>query len=69
MAEKKSFEKSLTALEETVKKMEQSDISLDEAIELFEKGIALSRDCAERLEEARRRIITLTDAEEENYDS
>lgn len=65
MAEKQSFEKSLAALEETVRKMENEDITLDESIELFEKGLKLSRDCSRRLETARRRIMTLTDAEAE----
>lgn len=65
MAEKQSFERSLAELEETVRKMENEDITLDESIELFEKGLKLSRDCSRRLETARRRIMTLTDAEAE----
>ena len=65
MAEKKSFEASLAALEEIVRKLEEENISLDESISLFEKGIKLSNDCAGRLENARRRILTLTDVEAE----
>lgn len=69
MAEKKGFEASIEALEETVRKMEQGNLSLDESIALFEKGMELSKYCAEKLENARRRILTLTDAEaEENED-
>lgn len=63
--EKKDFESSLAALEEIVKRMEAGETTLDESIALFEQGIALSNDCAKRLEAARRRILTLTDAETE----
>lgn len=63
--EKKDFESSLAALEEIVKRMEAGETTLDESIALFEQGIALSNDCAKRLETARRRILTLTDAETE----
>lgn len=71
MSEEQSFEKELAELEKTVRQMEQGDISLDESIKLFEKGMALSSSCAKRLEEAHRRILTLTDAEaeENDYDS
>ena len=42
---KGDFEKSLARLEEVVKRMEGPDLSLDEAMKLFEEGVTLSREC------------------------
>ncbi len=55
----KSFEKSLVELEEIVQKLEEGDLPLEESLELFEKGISLSRSCRERLTNAERRIEIL----------
>jgi exodeoxyribonuclease VII small subunit len=55
-----SFETSLEALEEIVRQLEQGDLSLERSLELFEKGIRLSRECQERLNQAERRIEILT---------
>ncbi|HEV2221531.1 MAG TPA: exodeoxyribonuclease VII small subunit, partial [Candidatus Acidoferrales bacterium] len=53
------FEKSLTRLEEVVKRLESTDLSLDEAMKLFEEGVKLSRDCQKQLEEAEGRVEIL----------
>jgi exodeoxyribonuclease VII small subunit len=58
MAEKK-FEKALEKLEEIVKKMEEGDLSLEESLKAFEDGIKLSRFCADRLDEAERKVNIL----------
>lgn len=50
------FEEALSALEEIVSKIESGDLSLDESLELFEKGIALTRLCSSKLENARHRV-------------
>jgi exodeoxyribonuclease VII small subunit len=55
----KSFETSLEALEEIVRKLEQGDLPLEESLGLFEQGIHLSRECQERLSQAERRIEIL----------
>ncbi len=66
MAEKQiAFETALRELEETVKALESGEKTLSESMELYEKGIALSKQCASALEVARQKIITLTDAESE----
>lgn len=50
-------------LEAVVKKLEEGDMPLEESLELFEKGVRLSRDCRERLAKAERRIeVLLKDA-------
>jgi exodeoxyribonuclease VII small subunit len=62
----KTFESSLNQLETIVKQLEQGDLPLEESLKLFEKGVALSRECRERLNEAERRIeILMKDADGE----
>ena len=56
---KGEFEKSLARLEEVVKRLESTDLSLDEAMKLFEEGVKLSRDCQKQLEEAEGRVEIL----------
>lgn len=59
----KSFETSLLELEQIVGKLETGDLPLEESLELFEKGIRLSRECRSRLTNAERRIeILMKDA-------
>jgi exodeoxyribonuclease VII small subunit len=53
------FERSLGRLEEVVKRLESADLSLDEAMKLFEEGVTLSRECQKQLEEAEGRIEIL----------
>ena len=58
-----SFETSLAELEKIVGKLENGDLPLEQSLELFEKGIKLSRECRERLTNAERRIeILMKDA-------
>ncbi len=59
------FEDSLKSLEEIVQQLESGECSLDESIALFEKGMKLSENCSKRLDVARQKIITLTQAEQE----
>jgi exodeoxyribonuclease VII small subunit len=56
---KQNFEESLGELEKIVGKLERGDLSLEESLELFEKGVGLSRECQERLSAAERRIEVL----------
>ncbi len=63
-----NFEKSLIELENIIKKLENDEVSLDESIALFEKGVELSNECRKTLETAENKIITLTDAEGEKTD-
>lgn len=59
------FEKSIKELEKIANSLENEQISLDESIALFEKGVRLSKDCSEYLESAKQKIVALTEAEEE----
>ena len=59
MPEVPEFETALKRLEEIVKRLENGDLPLDSALELFEEGIKLSRLCHTKLEEAERRVEIL----------
>ncbi|MEE1245326.1 MAG: exodeoxyribonuclease VII small subunit [Acutalibacteraceae bacterium] len=59
-----NFEKSLEELEKIVNTLENNDISLDKAIELFEKGMELSNTCRKTLEKAETKITALTENKE-----
>lgn len=52
----KTFEECLLDLEEIVEKLESGDMPLDQSLELFERGVALTKECRKRLETAARRI-------------
>ena len=53
------FEQSLNTLQATVEQLESGDLGLDEALQAFEKGIGLTRDCQQALDNARQRITML----------
>lgn len=57
----KDFEAALTELDAIVKKLEDGDIPLEQSLQLFERGVQLSRFCHARLEEAERRIEVLNE--------
>jgi len=57
----KDFESAIAELESIVKTLEEGDLPLEKSLELFERGIELSRYCHGRLEQAERRIEVLTD--------
>lgn len=61
MSKTKSFEDSILELEKIVDKLESGEASLDEAVELFEKGMKLSAKCHETLNEAEQKIKILTE--------
>ena len=54
-----SFEEALNELEEIVRLMEEGSLELDSALANFEKGIALARICAQKLEQAEKRVDIL----------
>ena len=56
------FEGALDELEALVARLEAGDLALEEALATFERGVALSRRCAELLERAEQRIDELVRA-------
>lgn len=57
--EPKDFESALKTLEDIVAKLEGGTLPLEEALNLFEQGVQLSRFCNARLEEAERKVEIL----------
>jgi len=54
-----TFEEALSQLEALVTRLEGGDLPLEEALRAFEEGVRLTRLCAERLEDAERRVQVL----------
>ena len=63
MKEEKNFDELMKDLEEITNKLEKEDLSLDESVDLFEKGMKISKECNEKLEKAEKRITILINAE------
>jgi exodeoxyribonuclease VII small subunit len=53
------FEQSLQELEALVEKMEQGDLSLEQSLQHFERGVQLTRACQQALKEAEQKVETL----------
>ena len=53
------FEQSLKELESLVEKMEQGDLSLEDSLSHFERGVQLSRACQKALKEAEQKVEIL----------
>ena len=60
----KDFESAIGELETIVKTLEAGDLSLEQSLQLFERGVELSRFCHTRLEDAERRIEILSQSGE-----
>ncbi len=67
-----SFEQALAELESLVETMEQGELSLEESLKSFERGVLLTRTCQQALKEAEQKIQILTentpDAEPEPFE-
>ena len=57
----KDFETAIAELETIVKKLEEGDFALEASLQLYERGVHLSRFCHARLEEAEKRIEILNE--------
>jgi exodeoxyribonuclease VII small subunit len=57
--EEKKFEDALRELEAIVKRLESGELPLEECLNIFEEGVALSRYCFQKLEEAEKRVSIL----------
>jgi exodeoxyribonuclease VII small subunit len=67
-----AFEDALAELEALVERMESGELSLEESLGSFERGIALTRACQQALQQAEQKVEILTrkdpDAEPEPFD-
>jgi len=66
------FETALAELESLVERMEQGETKLEDALQDFERGIALTRACRQSLTDAEQKVQILldqdADAEPETFD-
>lgn len=65
MAKKKesiSFEIALSELETIVQRMEKGDLSLEESLAAFERGIQLTRQCQGALKDAEQKVTVLVES-------
>lgn len=56
-----TFETSMQALEELVGRMEAGDMTLEESLAAYERGVGLYRSCQSALEQAELRVRLLSD--------
>ncbi len=54
------FEKALAELEQLVETMEKGDLTLEESLKQFERGVTLTRACQKALSEAEQKVRILT---------
>lgn len=59
------FEKTLAELEKLVMNLEEGDLSLDESLSGFKRGIELTRQCQSVLDNAQQTVEQLIDTEDE----
>ena len=68
-----SFETALKELEALVARMESGELTLEESLQSFERGVALTRHCQQALKQAEQKVEVLTantvDANTEPFDS
>jgi exodeoxyribonuclease VII small subunit len=62
-----SFEVALKELEGIVKQLETGEAKLEEALELFERGVKLTRFCTQKLDEAEKKIDMLVKDSQGQY--
>ena len=60
------FEKSLTELETLVEQLESGELSLDESLARFKRGVELTRHCQAVLDQAQQTVEKLLDIDDES---
>jgi exodeoxyribonuclease VII small subunit len=66
--QKLSFEEALDKLEKIVQDLESGDLSLEDSVKSFEKGIELSKLCKKKLESAEERVKKIVEKEGGGFD-
>lgn len=63
-----NFEKALENLEELVSSMENGELSLEDSLKAFERGIKLTRECQTALKDAEQKVQVLINEEGDTED-
>ena len=67
--EKLSFEEAFKELEDTVHRLEEGGLTLDESIALFERGMTLAQRCGQKLDDAELKVSQLVPSDEGGYET
>ena len=68
-AKKFLFEQALTDLEAVVDEMENGDLSLEDSLQAYEKGVALTNQCQQALKNAELKIQKLVNGKLEDFEA
>ena len=63
MSKEKKFEENLADLEAIVQKLEKGDVALEDAISEFQKGMKLSKELQETLNQAEKTLVKVMQAD------
>ena len=63
MSKEKKFEEILADLEAIVQKLESGDVALEEAITEFQKGMKLSKELQDTLDQAEKTLVKVMQAD------
>ena len=63
MSDKKTFEENLHDLETIVNQLEKGDVALEEALAAFQKGMLLSKELQQTLNEAEKTLVKVVQAD------
>lgn len=63
-AEDLSYEQAVSELEQLIEQLEDGKLSLEESLNLYERGVSLSAICHKKLNDAELRIKTIQDGKE-----
>lgn len=61
-----NFEKSMAELEKIVESLEKGEVTLEESLALFEKGVGLSKTCQSILDKAEKKVSVLVQGADGN---
>ncbi len=60
MAEKKSIEENLTALEDTINELSKEDVSLEKAFSLYESGMKLVKEVESEIDTVEKKVLEIS---------
>lgn len=63
------FDEAMLQLENIVRQLEQGDVPLENAIELYQKGMELSKLCSEKLQNAEKQLVSFMGENKEEAES
>jgi len=58
---KATFESQLDALEDIVHRLEEGDLTLNDSLAQFEKGVKLTKECQNMLNQAEQKVMILSE--------